>query len=125
MIAEGFVDHDGKSFAPVPKDLSGVYELSSNNQGKAFIAKLELRPHKQNYQGSISGDFPLLDAAVKNGLPATIHISSVWIKEKNPAIILVSPFGVLEMLLQPSGNHYRHSVDEGLAKFEGEMRRMQ
>jgi hypothetical protein len=76
----------------VPRNLSGVYELSGNNQGKAYTAKLELRPYRQNYQGSISGDFPLLDAAVKNGLPATIRISSDWIKEKNPAIILVSPF---------------------------------
>jgi hypothetical protein len=124
MIAEGFADRSGKTFQPVPKDLTGVYELAGNNQGKPYSAKLELRPYKQNYQGSISGDFPLLDAAVKNGLPAMIHVSSVWIKEKNPALILVSPFGVLEMLLQPSANGYRYSIDEGPAKYEGEMRRL-
>jgi serine beta-lactamase-like protein LACTB len=123
MIAENFADQDGKTFESVPKDLSGLYELSGSNQGKPYSAKLELRRHKQNYQGSITGDFPMLDTAVKNGLPGTIRVSSVWIKDKNPALILVSPFGVLEMLLKPAGQGYQYSVDEGPAKFEGELKR--
>jgi hypothetical protein len=37
----------------------------------------------------------------------------------DPVLILVSPFGLVEMSLNRSSDGYQYSVDEGPAKFQG------
>jgi serine beta-lactamase-like protein LACTB, mitochondrial len=122
MIAEAFLGTD--SFRPPPTDLAGTYELSGTNQEKPYTAKLQLKKNADHYNGSISGDFPILSTAVKNDLSGEIKVVSVWLKEKNPVLILVTPFGILEMLLRKNDTGYRYSVEEGPAKFEGQMERL-
>jgi serine beta-lactamase-like protein LACTB, mitochondrial len=122
LIAEGFLPDASKPFAG--PDLSGKYELSGSNNDKAYTANLELHRNKKGYKGSFSGAFPLLDAAVKNEMPASVVVCSVWMKEKTPALVLVSPFGMLEMILERNETGYRYKVEEGPAKFEGHMKRV-
>lgn len=126
LIAENFLAQDPAALQLTTTDLSGSYELTGVNGEKRYSAKLELKRNSGDYRGSITGEFPILEAAAKNGLPVNHSIISVWAKEKNPALILVSPFGIVEILLQKSDTGgFRFSVDEGPAKFEGEMKKIQ
>jgi serine beta-lactamase-like protein LACTB len=122
MIAEAFLGTD--TFAALPTDVAGNYELSGTNQEKPYTAKLLLKRAGDRYSGSISGEFPILSTAVQNDLPGEIKVATVWIKEKNPALILVTPFGILEMVLQRTDNGYRYLVEEGPAKFDGQMKKI-
>ena len=123
MIAESFLNKN-ESGSNIPKDLIGSFELSGIDQEKPFTAKLELKQSKKFYEGSIKGDLPLISAASKNGFSERLEIASVWMKDNEPVLVLVSPFGLVEMQLIKSSSGYKYSVDEGPAKIQGELIRI-
>ena len=123
MIMEKFLP-DGAADFGSNENPGGKWILKGIDRDKPFEATLELRRDKAGYAGSISGAFPLLETAAKNGLPSKLHVASIWMKdERTPALILVSAFGILEMLLDRNAEGFRFMMDEGPAKFSGEMRR--
>ncbi len=123
MLAESFLSKN-ESDHNIPKDLAGSFELTGIDQEKPFTAKLELKQSKKFYQGSIKGDLPLISAASKNGLSERLEIASVWMKDNEPVLVLVSPFGLVDMQLIKTPNGYKYSIEEGPAKFQGELTRI-
>jgi CubicO group peptidase (beta-lactamase class C family) len=119
MIAESFLTNDIK--INIPKDLVGSYQLSGIDNDKAFRADLKLIQRGERYEGSITGDLPLIAAAAKNQMPTTLNVLTIWMKEQDPVLILASPFGLVQMVLKKSSTGYRYSVNEGPAKFDGDI----
>jgi CubicO group peptidase (beta-lactamase class C family) len=119
MIAESFMAQDMN--VNTPKHFAGSYQLNGIDKDKAYQASLKIIRTNERYEGSITGDLPLIAAAAKNQMPTTLKVLTIWMKEQDPVLILGSPFGLVQMALKKSSAGFKYSVEEGPAKFEGDL----